>query len=471
MKTVSASEMRELDRRTIEEAGVPGAELMRRAARGLADCLLNLIETHSIIRPHILFIAGHGNNGGDAEVAHSMMIEEGITATLWQVEEIDWANAAAENFNIVVDGLLGTGTTGAPRGKFAEAVTFINRAHALKVAIDIPTGLNADTGEPQGKTVRADLTVTMGLPKTGLLQSAAVEYTGSIEVINIGIPAEYIAATAGCTEAELITESDVPLPRRKRDAHKGDFGHVLLVGSAPGYTGAIAMAACAALRSGAGLVSVRVPEAVYEIVAEATGPEAMVKPFSDFSEIDHGGFDAVLAGPGLTRTSETKAFIERFLAECTVPLVLDADALSVSPETIAAAKCPVILTPHPGEFATLFGMTVKQVQADRWAAAREAANRTGKIVVLKGARTVVAALGEKLAINSTGNPGMAKGGSGDVLAGLLTGLLAQGIDPFQAAKTAVWLHGKAGDIAAAKKTETGMVATDLIAAFRALICF
>ncbi len=460
--------MRKLDRRTIEEAGVPGEELMRRAARGLTDSLLDLIELHGIARPHVLFIAGKGNNGGDAEVAHGFMTEEGIKSTLWQVEDIDWAKESAADFNIVVDGLLGTGTTGAPRGKFAEAVDFINRAQALKVAIDIPTGLHADSGEPQGETIRTDLTVTMGLPKTGLTRSAAVEYTGSIEVVDIGIPAEYIDTTAGCTEAELITKSDVQLPRRGRDAHKGSFGHVLLIGGAPGYTGAIAMAARAALRSGAGLVSVRVPEPIYEIVATAAGPEAMVKPFNEFSEIDLTGFDAVLAGPGLTRTPETKAFVERLLVECTVPLVLDADALSVSPETIAAAKSPVVLTPHPGEFATLFGTTVKQIQADRWTAAREAAKRTGKVIVLKGARTVVAAPGKKLAINGTGNPGMAKGGSGDVLAGLLTGLLGQGIEPLQAAKTAVWLHGKAGDIAAAKKTEAAMIATDLIDAFRSL---
>ncbi len=160
--------------------------------------------------------------------------------------------------------------------------------------------------------------------------------------------------------------------------------------------------------------------------------------------------------------------VEQLLATCTIPLLLDADALRVSPETIAEAKCPVVITPHPGEFATLFETTVEQVQADRWAAARSAAERTCNIVVLKGARTIVAAPGEKLAVNSTGNPGMAKGGSGDVLAGLLAGLLAQGIDPIQATKTAVWLHGKAGDLAAAENTEAAMTATDLIDAFRSL---
>ena len=463
MKTVSAAEMRELDRRTIEEFGTPGGVLMERAARGLVKSLLRLIQSHRIERPSILLIAGKGNNGGDAEVAHRMLGDEGIRSELWRVEETDWTTASAERFNILVDGLLGTGTSGAPRGKFAEAVDFINRARALRVAIDIPTGLNADTGEPQGETVRADLTVTMGLPKTGLIRPESVEYTGTIETVEIGIPAEYIEAVEGCAEAELITRADVQLPRRKRDSHKGTYGHVLLIGGAPGYTGAIAMAARAALRSGAGLVSVRVPESIYELVANAAGPEAMVKSFNTFDEIDLTGFDAVLAGPGLTRTPDTQAFVEQLLRECAVPLVLDADALSVHPVNIHDAACEVVITPHPGEFQTLFDRPI----TDRWVDSQQASIDLQQTVVLKGARTIVADDGT-LAVNSTGNPGMAKGGSGDVLAGLLTGLLGQGIEPFQAAKTAVWLHGKAGDLAAAQRTEEAMTATDLIEAFRAL---
>jgi len=474
MKTVSAAEMRELDRRTIEEFGTPSEVLMERAAQGLVDHTLALIDSHQIKRPSMLLIAGKGNNGGDAEVAHRMLVEENIPSTLWKVDEVDWASASAENFNVIVDGLLGTGTSGAPRGKFAEAVSFINCAKGLKVAIDIPSGLNANTGEPQGETVRADLTVTMGLPKTGFLCTGSVEYTGPIETVDIGIPVETIEATEGCSEAELITQSDVTLPERKRDSHKGTYGHVLLIGGAPGMTGAIAMAARAALRSGTGLVTILTPEEVVATVVQAAGPEAMVHSFPNLGKIPEKcsepwkNADAILIGPGLGRSEESKTAVENLIKACSVPLVLDADALSISPETIAAAKCPIVLTPHPGEFATLFDTTVKDVQADRWAAARSAAERTCNIVVLKGARTIVATSGEKLAINSTGNPGLAKGGSGDVLAGLLAGLLAQGIEPFRAAKTAVWLHGKAGDLVAAKNTEVAMTATDLIDAFRAL---
>jgi len=467
MKTVSAEEMRDLDRRTIEEFGTPSEVLMERAARGLVECLLNLIQAHRIAHPSILHIAGKGNNGGDAEVAHRILLEKEISSTLWKVNEVDWAAASAEEFNILVDGLLGTGTSGAPREKFAEAIAFINRARALKVAIDIPSGLNADTGEPQGETVVADLTVAMGLPKTGLIRSGSIEYTGSVKTVTIGIPAEYVEAIDGCAEAELITRSDVQLPRRKRDSHKGIYGHVLLIGGSTGMTGAIAMAARAALRSGAGLVSVLTPEEVVPIVSQACGPEVMVHSFPTIGKLSidfSNGWKkvtAVLAGPGLGQPSE---FVEWLLKTCPVPLVLDAGALCVAPEKIAAAKCPVVLTPHPGEFERLFDAPV----TDRWKQARDAAEITGKIVILKGARTIVATPGKKLAVNCTGNPGMAKGGSGDVLAGLLVGLLGQGLDPFLAAKTAVWLHGKAGDLAAAEKTEAAMVATDLIEAFRSL---
>jgi len=478
MKTVSATEMRELDRRTIEEFGTPGDVLMERAARGLVDRLLTLLQAHRIKHPSVLLIAGKGHNGGDAEVAHRLLREKGVSSILWNVEKTEWASASAEGFNILLDGLLGTGTSGAARGKFAEAVEFINRVQALKIAIDIPSGLNADTGEAQGETVRADFTVTMGLPKTGLIRTESTEYTGPIEVVDIGIPAEYIDAIEGCAEAELITKSDVRLPRRKRDSHKGTYGHVLLIGGSQGMTGAIAMAARSARRSGAGLVSVLTPEEVYPIVAQACGLEVMVRPLQcrdgvltafERDEDIASTFNAVLIGPGMGRSEKTYETVEWILDTSTVPVVLDAGALCISPETIAAAKCPVALTPHPGEFSTLFDTTVSHVQTDRWAAARKAAERTGKIVVLKGVRTVVAAPGEKLAVNSTGNPGMAKGGSGDVLAGLLAGLLAQGINPLQAAKTAVWLHGKAGDLAAAEKTEYAMTATDLIEAFRVLL--
>jgi hydroxyethylthiazole kinase-like uncharacterized protein yjeF len=260
-------------------------------------------------------------------------------------------------------------------------------------------------------------------------------------------------------------------PRRSRDTHKGEYGHVLCAGGSKGFSGAIAMASKAALRSGAGLVSAFVPESIHALVASAV-PEAMVH-----SVLPEIRWTAILAGPGMGRSATTREQILQLLETSTVPLVLDADAVCVLSdhlEAVASAKCPVILTPHPGEFAVLFGLKADEVQEDRFALARMAADRLGATIVLKGAGTVVAAPGIPLAINMTGNPGMASGGSGDVLAGMLAGLVGQGMAPFEVACAAVWLHGHAGDLAAAEKAQASIIASDLIdkipEAFREISC-
>jgi len=497
MKTVSAAEMRELDRRTIED-GVTGEELMRRAGQGVAEIAQDILASrggHSV-----LLIAGTGNNGGDVFAAATLLSESDLDVEVWlcgsqsQIKgdaqlhlkkmvrtgiipkEVRSENDLIPKTSpaLIVDGLLGTGAKGAPRGFMAPLIEWINleSQYAFILSIDIPSGIDADTGNAEGSAVKADMTITIGLPKTGLILPDALPYVGSVEVIDIGIPFEFIEDTVGCEEAALIDRSDIFIPRRDRDSHKGDYGHVLLIGGSKGYTGAIAMAARAALRSGAGLVSVLTPEEVYPIVAQACGPEVMVHSFPaslacaskrlanignltvEFSK-DWKKVTAVLAGPGLGRHP---GFIEQLLKTCPVPLVLDADALCIAPEKISKAKCPVVLTPHPGEFERLFGKPV----TDRWEQAREAAETTGKTVVLKGAGTIIAETGHKLAVNLTGNPGMATGGSGDVLSGLLTGLLGQGMQPFDAAMTAVYVHGLAGDMAAEMLTQEALIATDII---------
>ena len=486
MKTVSAAEMRELDRRTIEN-GVTGEELMRRAGQGVADVARDALTGRG--GQSILLIAGTGNNGGDVFAAATELSQTDLDIEVWlcgsqsQVKgdaqlhlkkmvragiipkEVRSANDLIPKTDpdLIVDGLLGTGSKGAPRGFMGSLIEWINAEgqNAFVLAVDIPSGIDADSGIADGPAVRADMTLTIGLPKIGLIRPEALPYTGSVEVIDIGIPFEFIEDAEGCEEAALIDRSDIFLPRRERDSHKGIYGHVLLIGGSVGYTGAIAMAARAALRSGAGLVSVLTPEEVYPIVAQACGPDVMVHPFPDLGTLtvdfskQWKKVTAVLAGPGLGQSPE---MVERLLKQCKVPLVLDADALCVAPEKIAKAKCPVALTPHPGEFERLFGKPV----TDRWAQAMEAAEKTGKTIVLKGAGTVVAEVEHKLAVNLTGNPGMATGGSGDVLAGLLTGLLGQGMEAFDAAMTAVYLHGIAGDIAAHDFTQSALIATDII---------
>jgi NAD(P)H-hydrate epimerase len=491
MKTVSAAEMRELDRRTIAD-GTSGEELMQRAGQGVAEIATDALAGRG--GNSILLIAGTGNNGGDVFAAATELSHTDLDIEVWicgsqskikgdaQVhlkkmmragilpKEVRRGNDLFPKTgpDLIVDGLLGTGSKGAPRGFMGPLIEWVNQEaqYAFILSIDIPSGIDADTGMAEGPAVKADRTVTMGLPKTGLICPAAIPYVGTVEVVDIGIPQEFIEDTEGCRTAELIDRSDLFLPRRARDSHKGTYGHILLIGGSKGYTGAIALSARAAMRSGAGLASVFTPGEVYPIVAQAAGPEVMVHPFPALGKIPElfsthwKRCSAILVGPGLGRSGETRAFVETLLATCSEPLVLDADALCITPEQIAAAECPVVLTPHPGEFERLFGAPV----TDRWKQARDAAELTGKTVILKGAGTVIAEQEKKLAINLTGNPGMAAAGSGDVLAGILTGLLGQGIPAFKAAMTAVYLHGIAGDIAAHDFTQQSLMAADIIAA-------
>ncbi len=468
---------------------------MQTAGEGLAAAIRKLADQHQLVDAPVLFAAGCGNNGGDAFVAARCLHEDEWPVECWlagpesklkgdalthfklmkksgvPVEILDqadvWTRAAecSSDAEIIVDGLLGTGMSGEPRGTIAAAIDFINAQaeRALVVAIDVPSAL----------VVRSDLTVTMGLPKLDCIQPENVDAVGNLEVVDLGIPAELVDAVKGSSDVALIHPSDLaPLfPRRSRDTHKGDYGHVLCIGGSKGFSGAIAMASKAALRSGAGLVSAFVPESIHALVASAV-PEAMVH-----SVLPDGTWTAILAGPGMGRTATTREQTLHLLEALDVTLILDADAvcaLSDHLDAISSAKCPVILTPHPGEFAALFGLSAEEVQDDRFALARMAADRLGATIVLKGAGTVVAAPGMPLAINMSGNPGMASGGSGDVLAGVMAGLAGQGMKPFEAACAAVWIHGHAGDLAAAEKAQASLIASDLIEklpdAFRAVSC-
>lgn len=491
MITVSSAQMRELDRRTIEEAGVPQVVLMDRAGHAVADHICWLLRAADISHPFVRFLAGPGNNGGDAIVAAKYLQKRGYRTDLWAFgrqgakegpdihlvsSEKDWAPGAFIP-DVIVDGLLGTGTKGEPRGLIRKAVEWIRdlSGRTLIVAIDIPTGLDADTGAAGDTAVCADLTVTLGAPKTGLLRPEALARIGSLEVADIGIPEEYFQALEKPAGPELICANDLRalFPRRRADAHKGLFGHALLIGGSPGFSGAISMAARAALKSGAGLVSAAVQAGIISGVAPSC-PEAMVHAM-DRSGSLLAKCSSVLIGPGMGNNPENARLVERLLQTAVVPLVLDADAinaLSGQPELIAKAKGPAVITPHPGELAGLLQTTANVIQADRCKACLAAAKRTRAITILKGAGTVIADPAGDLFINLNGNPGMATGGSGDVLAGLLAGLLAQGIGPLDAAKAAVWIHGKAGDAAALRQTQTALTAGNIInhlpAAFRCL---
>lgn len=510
MKIVTSAQMRELEKRTMEEGKIKGTELMDRAGFGVADIVRRVGEVAGFPVANAHVIAGRGNNGGDAFVVARHLKQAGCQVEVWVAGHLnqitgdafthlvkmqkagikayefptleDWQHAMKQPWvaDIIVDGVLGTGITGPARGPAAGAIQYINSQaeHSLVVSIDVPSGLNTDTGEAEGDTVRADVTATIGLPKTGLLEAAAVDYVGSLELVDIGIPDKFLDDVDFETDDELTYIEDVKklFPRRHRASHKGTFGHALLIGGASGYAGSITLATLAALRSGAGLVTVLSPRSIQTTVS-SHALEAMVTAGDENSAgaLDASAWDqvrerlnefsAVLIGPGLTAGDAQRDLVKRVLADCTVPMIFDADALNVlagNPEALTKARAPVVITPHPGEMARLIGGNNATVQRDRRAAAREAVKRTGATVVLKGAGTIVT--GPKLPnyINLTGNPGMATGGTGDVLAGLLTGLVAQKIPPVAAARAAVFLHGRAGDVGALRKCQISLTAGDVL---------
>ncbi len=498
MKAVTTSQIRKLDQRTIA-AGAPSVELMERAGAAVAETCARLLRKRAA--DSVLLFAGKGNNGGDAIVAARHLAKAGYHPTLVLLcrrEELQgdplshfqrlvgsvhvfetpgvkqMQKIAAEvQPMVVVDGLLGTGLTGAVREPYISAINFMNDLRRTVVAIDVPSGLDSDTGKVHGVCVRADVTVTMGLPKIGLLQPVAADYVGRIEVADIGFPREFVDEIK--TDVELISGGDLKssLPPRRRSAHKGDFGHLLVVAGSEGYTGAPVLCAHAAARSGVGLVTLAVPRTIYPIVAANCPPEIMPRPFDGVP--DATGFDAIAIGPGLGQGTETQKMVAELIGRSTGPLVLDADALNVLARNLSmlkAVRAPVVVTPHPGEMGRLVGKSAKEVQANRWEAARRFARKHGVVMVLKGAGTVVTDKSGKLWINSTGNPGMAKGGMGDVLTGMIGAFLAQGLSPLDAARAAVFLHGSAGDIARECHGEQAMLAGDLIsglgAAFAAL---
>lgn len=521
MKLVTSSQMRQIDKDTVVLHRISSEQLMERAGAGVADRVESLIRVSGgSCKCPILLFAGRGNNGGDAFAAARHLKERGYDPEVWLTMETkdisgdsmkhfgrmmatklrvrdlpterDWADSklpAGITDGILVDGLLGTGISGAPRGPVACAIQYINRlaSRNLVVAIDVPSGLDSDRGTVEGDAVRADITVTLGMPKAGMIEPAAVEYVGNIEVVDIGIPRQLTDPVM--SDREFITAGDIRalFPRRLRASNKGDYGRVLIVAGAAGFAGAASLAARGALRSGTGLVTVLTPRSVAPVVAGSV-PEAMVHSATEvitgsltFDCLEKWGrdineFDAILVGPGLTTHDQVKMLISRLLAACRKPVVLDADALNIcagNPGMLAALECPKVITPHPGEMARLMNVTAGQVQGDRFGFAARACEMTGAVVVLKGAGTVVAAKDRPMSVAAVGNPGMAKGGMGDVLGGLIAGLIAQGLSPFDAARAGVYLHGKAGDDVAFRLSQAGMKAGDLVdglaAAFRSVM--
>jgi len=500
MKAVTAEVMQQLDRRTIEEFGIAGLELMERAGANVAAIIHERFGGGA--DPSAMILAGKGNNGGDGLVIARILAGQG-----WRVEVVLLAAAAdltgdaranydrlppavtvsagdcsladkladCCGFTVLVDALFGTGLKSGLTGLFAEAAALLNTSGKPVVAVDIPSGVDASSGRVPGEAVKASLTVTFGAAKLGHILYPGAAYSGALVVTDIGIPTALVAAAPGVT---WLDEADaaVLLKPRSRTAHKGSNGHALIVAGSTGKSGAAAMAANSAMRSGAGLVTLATPDAVHAIL-ELKTTEAMTVPLSGCPE-GSVGYDAIeeilslaagksvmAVGPGVGSAVESASVVRRIIASAALPLVIDADGLNAVASNLAVvdeSEAPfIIMTPHPGEMARLAGVTTADVESERLETARKFAVAHNVYLVLKGARTVIAAPDGRIAINGSGNPGMASGGTGDVLTGVVTALVAQGYEPFAACCLGVFVHGLAGDLVAADKGEIGLIATDI----------
>jgi len=497
-RILTSGEMRAVDQ-AAGEHGMPPAVLMENAGAALAEAALALAGPQG----RFFVLCGSGNNGGDGMVAarklaalgrvvfvETTVLTEALEGEAHRVSKAMKASGLTPmripeelgvgQGDVVIDALLGIGLSRAPEGKVAEAIGKANAwrtAGAKIVAADLPSGLASDSGLVHTPCVTADVTVAFGFLKAGQVREPGASQCGHTTVADIGIPKAALAVLKD-SAVHLLEEADVRerIPRRAPTAHKGTQGHVLLVAGSWGKTGAAALAGMAALRSGAGLVTVATrPEALVPVMAHA--PELMgVELVSDgpLGQADLNslleaadGKDAVVIGPGMPRGEETAKLLGAFLEELSVPCVLDADALNAlagNLDVLQRAKGELLLTPHPGEMARLVGKSIEEVQSERVRHARELAQSSAVTVILKGARTVIAQTDGQVFLNPTGNPGMATGGTGDVLAGMCGALLAQGLTPESAALTATYAHGLAGDLAAAQRSLAGLTAMDVVGA-------
>jgi len=487
----TAAEMRALDRHTIDTLGVPGELLMESAGHALATQALGLLRS----RGEIWCYCGAGNNGGDGFVVARLLALRGVATRIALIgDRSRFTPEAAANFaraeragvkpargapprgSVLVDAIFGTGLSRRVEGAAARAIRRLNALRpACKVlAVDVPSGIDADTGQVLGVAVEADLTVSLGLPKLGLTQEPARSLAGEIVVARIGIAdtAPGVALAAECWTRAAAAHA---LPARPRGGHKGTFGHVLIAGGSRGKAGAAALAARGAARAGAGLVTVACPRSQSPILQRAS-LEAMSAPLA---ETRHGAFalaaldelvalarerSALVLGPGCGREGDTRAALRAFALAAPGPLVLDADGLVAFEGCVAPLRerrALTVLTPHPGEAGLLLGLSPAQVNRSRPAHALALARETGAIVVLKGAGTVIAAPSGRCAVNPTGGPVLGTGGTGDVLAGLTGALLAQGMPGFEAAALAAFLHGAAGDSVAARRGNRGALAGEI----------
>ena len=504
MRVLTSQQMRDADRRTTDEIGIASLVLMENAGRQVVASMESAFEDLSAA--HVAVICGKGNNGGDGFVVARALAERDIDVSVFlvgtaadvrgdartnlsilralDIDVVEIADAGAWELHaadvlsadIIVDAILGTGLSAPVTGLLETIIADINAAPKPVVAIDLPTGVNADVTQVPGPAIDATLTVTLGAPKVALVLPPSERLVGSLVIADIGIPRAVMDSLDG-PWLELITREQLRglvLPR-VAETQKGDYGRVLLVAGSRGKTGAAYLAAAGALRSGAGLVTVATPASCQPVLA-TLGAEYMTEALEETQDgqvaweaLEHileARADVIALGPGLGRSPSTMALVQAVVERAGAPLVLDADALFAfvgeSDRLAGRDDHAIIITPHPGEMARLTGLTIEAVQANRVEVARTFATTHHVHVILKGHRTVVATPDGKAYLNLTGNPGMASGGTGDVLTGVVAGWFSQLLDAEDASQLAVYLHGLAGDLAAADEGEVAMVAGDIV---------
>ncbi len=503
MRTVKAHEIKEMDRQSVHEIGIPGAVLMENAARGA--CRIFLEHFNPAAGARAVIICGPGNNGGDGYVMARYLHQAGLTVTVIVLAEFsrisgdalinfeiiqrlnikirkaadteEWAGLARclEECDFIIDGILGTGLNSPVRGLYGQVIEKINESGKPVMAIDIPSGLNADTGRVMGTAVKAALTVTFGFPKLGQIIFPGVEFVGRLTRVDIGIPnrvTDRVRALYHIIEPDHFT-SLLRVP--KRDIHKGDRGHLLILAGSRGKTGAAALTALGALRAGAGLVTLGIPESLNTIL-EVKLTEAMTVPLPETEEGSLSpagkkeifklmkGKTAIAIGPGLSTNPETSNLVREIVRERDLPMVIDADGLNALAAELKILKeldRNVILTPHPGEMGGLTGLKSADVQQDRVGISERFVQDYGCHLVLKGARTLIVEPEGSTFINTTGNPSLASGGSGDVLTGVISGFMARRWPTVKAAIAGAYLHGLAADFLSEELGEAGVLAGQL----------
>ncbi|HET7522494.1 MAG TPA: NAD(P)H-hydrate dehydratase [Bacillales bacterium] len=477
MHIVTGREMNEIDRHAMADVGLAGPMLMENAGRAVANKLIEWLQP----KQRIAVMVGTGNNGGDGLVIARVLLDRGYDVDVWLVpprkkvkgdakKHLEIFEAAGYqvntypqnegafsgqlgNYAVVVDALLGTGVRGEPRSPYKEVITQINASQAFVVSVDLPSGVPADGAEVGGTAVKADRTVTLQCPKTGAVTYPAASYYGVWETVDIGIPPKVIDQTAPSRRFWQAEDVEATFPKRRASSHKGSHGKGLLVAGSQAMTGAAVMSAKAALRGGAGLLTAAIPDAIHSVVAaQVTEATYVLCPsengaFSGEFSVDPR-FDGVAVGPGIGREAGAARLVETLLRQCLTPLVIDADALfhlkSLKP-LLKERRAPTVLTPHPGEMARLIGGSAGDIQGDRFGTSREFAVAYGVCLVLKGPYTIVTMPDGKQYVNPTGNASLAKGGTGDVLTGLILAFIMQHFDVQSAVSNAVYVHGKAAD--------------------------